>query len=241
MITPQVIKVKNYIILHDVSWKVAVPDKWFHIEYWQEQKAVIGQAVGRGTAWFVRADDTELVLRHYMRGGLVAKLLGDRYLWLGLKWSRAWREWHLLMDMHQQGLPVPQPLAARITKQGGIFYTADLLTKKIPNTKSLTQALEEGELDEVVWQRIGETIARFHKAGIYHADLNANNILLDDQYQVFIIDFDRGEKRSMDKWRFDNLSRLLRSLYKQQGLAKAEFHFSQTDWQALYNAYEQFS
>lgn len=235
---PSIKQIDKDSILYDDDCAGKVSVDWFEPEYWQAQQAVIGEALGRGTAWFLRQENSEWVLRHYRRGGLVAKLLGDRYLWTGLEQTRAWREWLLLEAMSQAGLPVPQPLATRVRRQG-LFYTADLLTVKIPATQSLTHCLEQGSLDKTSWQNIGQTIARFHQVGIYHADLNANNILLDEQQRVFIIDFDRGEKRSSGAWEKANLDRLLRSLHKQQGLAGGQFHFSDSDWQALNAAYQQ--
>ena len=38
---------------------------------------------GRGAACFIEADGRNLVLRHYRRGGLIARLSADRYLWRG--------------------------------------------------------------------------------------------------------------------------------------------------------------
>ncbi|MDH5180674.1 MAG: 3-deoxy-D-manno-octulosonic acid kinase [Gammaproteobacteria bacterium] len=237
MATSQVIKVKNYILLHDAKWVVTVPDKWFNISHWQKENAVLGRAMGRGSTWFVRHNNRELALRHYKRGGMVARLLEDRYLWLGLKMTRAWREWHLLAEMFEAGLPVPQPLAARVSRHG-LLYSADLITARIPDTQSLTAILAEHPLQEALWGQIGATIARFHQAGYCHADLNANNILLDSKQQIFLIDFDRGSKRKHGAWRFKNLERLLRSLHKQQEQAGGKFHFTENDWLALNTGYE---
>ena len=37
---------------------------------------------GRAAAWFVRVGAFDAVLRHYRRGGLVAKFVQNRYLWI---------------------------------------------------------------------------------------------------------------------------------------------------------------
>jgi 3-deoxy-D-manno-octulosonic acid kinase len=65
------------------------------------------------------------------------------------------------------------------------------------------------------WQAVGATVARFHRAGVMHADLNAQNILLDDQFGVFLVDFDKSRKMPADQsWQKANLERLNRSLLK---------------------------
>jgi len=222
---------KCYILYDEDSTSKVIPD-WFSPDYWQSQQAITGQALGRGAAWFIKKGSIEWVLRHYRRGGLVARVMADQYLWTGLERTRAWREWRLLLDMYQSGLPVPPPVAARVERHG-LFYRADLLTVKIPNTQSLAQRLSTAYLDFSVWRKIGLIIARFHQAGICHADLNANNILLDDQDRVFIIDFDRGTQRERGAWEKANIDRLLRSLLKLHRLSGEKLYFKQSDWQVL--------
>ena len=191
-----------------------------------------GSAEGRGTTHFIELNGTPCVLRHYRRGGVVAKLLGDRYLRATLPESRAWREWHLLADLVSRGLPVPTPVAAQVVTAGP-FYRADLITQRLENTRSLSEALQAGALSEKQWQAIGRCIRRFHHAGVYHADLNAHNILLSANDAVWVIDFDKGEIRTPEKeWQQANLSRLRRSLDKLAGLHQA-FHFQEADWQQL--------
>ena len=60
-------------------------------------------AGGRGTVAFVRDGERRWVLRHYRRGGLVARLLDDRYLWTGADRTRAFREWRLLRELRAAG------------------------------------------------------------------------------------------------------------------------------------------
>ena len=45
------------------------------------------------------------------------------------------------------------------------------------------------------WEATGRLVARFHRAGLDHADLNAHNILFDGAGQGWMIDFDRGALR----------------------------------------------
>ena len=56
---------------------------------------------------------------------------------------------------------------------------------------------------------------KFHNVGLCHADLNAYNILIDEDTNMWLIDFDKSKILSPGGgWRHDNLKRLKRSLKK---------------------------
>jgi 3-deoxy-D-manno-octulosonic acid kinase len=68
------------------------------------------------------------------------------------------------------------------------------------------------------WEEAGRLVARFHRAGLDHADLNAHNLLFNAQGKGWMIDFDRGALRiPATRWRERNLKRLHRSLLKLRG------------------------
>ena len=211
---------------------------WFDPSAHRREGTCVGEAMGRGTTYIVMLQKQRCALRHYRRGGWMAALLGDKYRWKGLQQTRAWQEWHLLAKMRDMGLPVPQPLAAHV-EHGGHFYRADLLTRKIENSQSLADILRKKSLPKETWGSIGVTIWRFHQSGIYHDDLNAHNIMLDDDGQVFLIDFDKGELREGgdNAWRKQNLDRLKRSLDKLKEIHQ-EFWVSDDNWWSLMRAYE---
>ncbi len=180
---------------------------------WGGDARPVGERGGRGAAWFVRGEFGEAVLRHYRRGGLVARLNRDRYLWRGADRTRSFAEFRLLAELRGLDLPVPAPIAAGYRRRG-LTYTADILVQRIPGARSLAELLRD-DLDAPPWARVGEVLAAFHRAGVCHADLNAHNILVDPGRSVWLIDFDRGRRRRVaDGWRHANLRRLERSLLK---------------------------
>lgn len=216
---------------------VRVEASFFDPEFWRRRSALVGQASGRGTTYFVRDGSQVYALRHYRRGGMLANWVSERYLWSGCARTRPWREWHLLKWMFDAGLPVPRPVAAHVVRYFG-SYAANLVTLLLPNCRSLADALAEADLSSGVWERVGATVRRFHDVGIDHADLNAHNILLNDQRAVYLIDFDKGRRRAvLSHWKKANLSRLHRSLMK---LAGQGLHptFSEADWQAFFEGYD---
>lgn len=200
------------VILFDAARLPQAEADWFEPAYWGEQASPVASG-GRGSAWFVRTPTGDAVLRHYRRGGRVAAMLGDRYLWRGEDASRAFREFRLLAALKAKGLPVPRPLGARLRRKGP-WYRADLLVERIDGARSLAEAMQES-LPAQPWERIGAVLARFHRCGAFHADLNAHNLLLDRAGAVWLIDFDRGEhRRPATGWAMQNLARLSRSLRK---------------------------
>lgn len=200
---------------------------------------------GRGQAWFIELQGLSLVLRAYQRGGLVARFNRQTYTGFSVQVSRAFKEWRLLEWMTTQGLPVPVPVAASVCRwpfSFSPFYRAHILLERISSASTLDQVLRDHQLDESTWQSIGHCIRRFHNAGVYHADLNANNIMLDSSQRVFLIDFDKGEVRRSQEdnasWKTDNLQRLKRSLLKQQAAYK-NYYYSDTHWGYLLEGYSQ--
>jgi len=229
---------KNQYIIYDSSLDDTITCGDFDIDQYQRQGAVVGQASGRGVAYFVKRTSMECVLRHYRRGGLMAKLSRDKYWWTGLYRTRAFREWLLMAKLKQRELPVPNVIGARVIRHG-LWYSADLLTERIANSASLSGLLMYQELQEEQWRKVGAVLRRFHQRGVYHADLNAHNILWTDGDDVYLVDFDKGKLRSTQRsWQLANLDRLHRSLnkIKQQNQA---FHFSGQNWNHLVAGYTQ--
>jgi 3-deoxy-D-manno-octulosonic acid kinase len=173
---------------------------------------------GRGSAWFIASGTRQWVLRHFRRGGFIARLSQDRYVWTGEGGVRAFAEWRLLDALTDRGLPVPQPVAARYQRTG-LCYRCDLITQRIVNAEPLSAALAQAALPAPLWRAVGAAVARLHRAGVDHADLNAHNILLEragvvNAGMAKVIDFDRGRLRAPGTWAARNLQRLRRSLAK---------------------------
>ncbi|MGS0675350.1 3-deoxy-D-manno-octulosonic acid kinase [Shewanella sp. 125m-1] len=214
---------------------------WFGADFWREKSAVTGSSKGRYTTWFVDAsciasEQNQWVLRHYYRGGLIEKISRDQYLFTGLEKTRAVAELALLETLYQQGFAVPKPIAANV-ERSGLFYRADLIIERVEGAEDLVARLSKTTMTTEQWQTLGEAIAEFHHHGVYHADLNAKNILICDD-KFYLIDFDRGELRKPNtQWQQANMSRLLRSFRKE--LSKlATLAFTEENWLQLHQAYQ---
>ncbi len=180
--------------------------------------------------------ERQWVLRHYRRGGFIARLSQDSYVWTGEDRVRAFAEWRLLDAMTQRGLRLPKPIAARY-ERNGMLYRCDLITQRIMHTETLPGALARAPLAESQWRAVGAALAQLHRASVDHADLNAHNILIDVQGMVSVIDFDRGRERAPGKWSMRNLQRLQRSLAK-IALGLPPERYSAQAWEWLLAGYE---
>ncbi len=202
----------NGAIRFDASLPVEPDPGWFDVESWRRRGAqVTALGAGRGSAWKIRSADDHFVLRHYRRGGAMRRLLDDRYWYSGAESTRSFAEFNLLARLSIEGFPVPRPVAV-IYRRDGPWYRADLLMQSIAG-RSLDEVLRAHET--VDWRAVGRAIARFHRRGVWHADLNAHNALIDDARNVWLIDFDRARvRRRSPGWQRANLDRLARSLRK---------------------------
>lgn len=230
-------RIANGAILYDPDLLPDAADTDFDAAHWRHASTVRGglRSSGRTATTMLRDDRGAFVLRHFVRGGLISRLVSDRYLWLGEEATRAFREWRLLARMRAMELCVPRPAAARYLRRN-FHYRADLLTVLIPDVTSLCDRIAARSCDERFWQRLGAAIATFHKAGVCHADLNAYNVQVDSNDKVWLIDFDRGRLTEPGPWQRRNLARLRRSLQK-IGSQDPARQFSETDWDALQEGY----
>lgn len=185
----------------------------FDPAHYGERAQPVSGSGGRGAAWFVRNDVGDAVLRHYRRGGWVARLSRDAYWWSGEDKVRSFREFRLTQHLRRLGLPVPAPLAAAYWRRGPV-YRAALLVERLGGARSFVQDVRAAGL-QAPWAEAGATIARCHAVRAHHADLNANNLLVDPVGQVWLIDWDKGRvEPGRGPWCGAVLDRLERSLRK---------------------------
>ena len=221
-------------ILFDRARLPQAEPEWFEPECWGARAQPV-HAGGRGSAWYVDAPFGAAVLRHYLRGGLAARVSRDRYLWQGEARVRSFAEYRVTEKLLAQGLPVPRPIAAHYQRNGAT-YRAAILLDRVMRVRTVAETVAQHGGD-APWGACGALVARFHRAGLDHADLNATNILFDAGQRGWLIDFDRARLRKPARiWRENNLARLLRSLHKLRG-ARRRAELEQ-DFARLRSAYD---
>jgi 3-deoxy-D-manno-octulosonic acid kinase len=218
-------------IINQISEDRFAPSGWPHAE---PLKGSHGSG-GRGNTMYVGNIPRQFVLRHFMRGGLIGKLVRDRYVWTGEDNTRSFVEWRLLAKLAVNNLRVPRPAAARYCRNG-LTYTADIITVRIPEVCALSEYIAIRPRDEGFWRAVGTAIREFHACGVYHADMNAYNLQIDSAGRVWMLDFDRGRLLPPGAWQQKTLGRLHRSLVKIKTL-NPRAHFDEGDWEALLDGY----
>jgi 3-deoxy-D-manno-octulosonic acid kinase len=188
---------------------------------------------GRGRVALVAAPDPwgdeRWVVRHYHRGGSVARYLGDRYLRLGT--PRPFLEFRALEAVRARGVPAPEPVGATVHRRG-LFYRGDLVTRWVPDSVDLATLLFDPEtptvpaaaaegVDGVAAMRAaGRLVRLLHERGVVHPDLNLKNILLapgDPEPRALVLDLDRARLRPAgvrDRQRRRTVARFWRSARK---------------------------
>jgi tRNA A-37 threonylcarbamoyl transferase component Bud32 len=169
---------------------------------------------GRGVAYAVALPhgSMRVVIRHNRRGGLMAPLLGDRFV----APTRAPRELAASAELIRRGVRTPDVLGYALYPPGGMIQRSDVCTREIGGARDLADVLTRGIADERR-NALGITarlVASLSRARARHHDLNAKNILLDGT-TGYVLDVDRvaldvPEQEALTA----NLRRLSRSLRK---------------------------
>jgi 3-deoxy-D-manno-octulosonic acid kinase len=180
---------------------------------------------GRGAAYGVSTADGAWVVRHYRRGGAVARVLGDRYVRSGE--PRPLLELRASEAARARGVATPEVVAA-VTYAAGAVYRGDLATAYVPDSADLAESvLGAGRLDAAgrteAWHAAGRLLRDAFAAGIEHADLNLRNILVVRTAagaRALLLDLDRAavRPRALERGTRDAmLRRLHRSRRKLEG------------------------
>lgn len=223
-------------LVTEKKYRNIVSKDWFEIDYWHKRGAVDGEAKGRGTTYFFNENNKHYVLRQYRRGGFVGKIVEKSYWFNGVKQTRAYQELRLLKQMRKKKLPVPKPVCALVTVEN-LRYEASIIIRLIKNAQDLFHVLKINSLSEQQWQQVGLMLKQFHNHGLFHADLNVHNIMLNKKDKFWLIDFDKGKWIEPNSTKLEaNLDRLLRSLRKEKSKFPA-FNWQESDWACLLQGY----
>lgn len=166
-----------------------------------------------------------LLIRECRRGGVLRFVNKTRHL----SPYRALREIRIGEEAAQRGVPVVRAVAA-IIRAGRPFWTCSLVTEEIEETIDLAEYvcwLPATPPREILKEKrdiidaVGRAVRKMHDAGLYHADLQAGNILVRRSttgVDVFFVDLDKSfiRPRLPDRLRAHNLRRLNRSIMKMQ-------------------------
>ncbi|MFH1156480.1 MAG: lipopolysaccharide kinase InaA family protein [Pseudomonadota bacterium] len=137
-----------------------------------------------------------VVIKPYIRGGLVERIFRDRHFRLG-PWggirakSRARQEYDFLRMAMGTGVQVPEPVGYAV--RGLSVYRCWLITREIPNARTLAElSLEDPGQAEALMDPVLAQVRLLVERGMVHVDLHPGNVLVDQEGRAVIIDFDKA-------------------------------------------------
>lgn len=181
---------------------------------------------GRGTVGLLHIDKEgsreKLIIRPYLRGGLMGRLFHDRYF----DDARAIKELELYREAKKRGIPSLEVLGAVTRPCRGLGYRHGIITRYLEDVQDLAAVLlkvQDQDKRRAAMREAGRVIRVMHDGGFNHPDLNIKNVLVrfspenQGTVEAWVIDFDRGhfvEGRLDEGSRRSNLLRLVRSFVK---------------------------
>lgn len=176
---------------------------------------------GRGTMPALEIEPgthARVLVRKYRRGGLLRFFLPDVFFSQG----RSFDELAVTLAAARAGIPVAEIVAVARLRTAGILHRHYLVSRELPDCCDLPAWFQAGAANEDVEtlaRSLAGLVRRMHDSGLYHADLNLKNILVnrEDARRLFIIDWDKSTLRQRPLGqvaRQRNVIRLCRSAAK---------------------------
>lgn len=134
-----------------------------------------------------------VAVRHAMRGGLLGRILHDRFL----PPTRVARELAAAFRLRLGGVPTPEVLAVVTYGTGAMFRRADVITRFVEGGADLSAVFGDPRNDvqrRPLLDAVARLLTRLTASGAQHPDLNLKNVLItagDEGYVAHVLDVDR--------------------------------------------------
>ena len=164
---------------------------------------------------------TRAVVRHYVHGGILRKLTGDRFAGS----ERFLEEVRVSEHLRAKGVNTPEVLGllVQVGKLG--FRRGALVTRMIEGGRDLLDYLKsdtgavqiaDPSVKRTIIRTAATQVRMMHDAGVFHTDLHIKNLLLSPDGEIWILDLDRAKltKQLSTSKRLSSLIRLGRSIEK---------------------------
>ena len=183
---------------------------------WERLLAAGDGATGRGASAVVaRGASPAWRLKRMRRGGLTARLWGDRYPFPG----RLVAMLAASGEARRRGIATPAAVALLVERDAFPLVRGFLAIEEIAGAEDLARRARRGALSEADVAAAMRAVRRMHDAGMDHPDLNLGNILVGPE-GAHVIDLDRVtfEAGPLSRARRERaLTRLARSSVKITG------------------------
>jgi hypothetical protein len=205
------------------SIREVLETEWLY-EYAARQPDAV-PLVGRAPVFAVNLPGScgRVVVRHNMRGGWMAKITRDLFMFP----TQGYRELLASLRLRASGVSTPEVLAYVSYPKTFLLRRSDVATREIPNGHDLSVALAkvtDHDHRVMVLDAIVKMLRSLTQAGAHHQDLNLKNVLLTagdgPGLDAHLLDVDRVRFSSPGSPLVGkaNLDRLIRSLRKWRDL-----------------------
>lgn len=151
---------------------------------------------GRGHVQVVLVGGKRLFVRKYIHGGLLRGVLRDLFF----SEERGKREMEMFRYAKEKGLPVPSALCLLVQKVL-MLRRIFIVQEYIEDSEDLVDYLKrvKGLERARVIRRVGLVLSKLHSEGILLRDLHLRNILVGRDGKVWLVDFDRAERKRVSR------------------------------------------
>lgn len=143
-----------------------------------EHHPEVRQFSGRGIVYGVPLSTGDrVVVRRSRHGGLLGALRDDSFFGA----TRAPRELELSIKLRRLGVATPEIVAYATYPAGALFRRADVVSREVPRSRDLAEALgalSRSDSKHALIAATGKLLASLSIAGARHPDLNLKNILV---------------------------------------------------------------
>ena len=136
-----------------------------------------GMVGGESVVQISRFEGKDCIVKRRMGGDY-----RNRQLNRTINSSRMKREVRILHSLRENGINAPTVMYVNVSDSSMILSRLE--------GRVLSQLTSEDDFDEII-EDVGKVIARMHRCGISHGDLNLGNVMVSDQ--VYLIDPSMGE------------------------------------------------
>ena len=183
-------------------------------------------AVGRVALREIRGGEETYLVRRFSHGGLLRWLSGTRFR----DPRRPFEELRLSHGLNLAGGRTPRVVAARAQRIGA-WWGLDVVTARVEGATDIGRWIAEirkgirsREGLPRLMSALGQLVLRLHEGGFLHADLQPNNILVEEptsgaeEPQLWVLDLDRSvHEEALDlELRMKNLGRLTRFVERRE-------------------------
>ena len=137
-----------------------------------------------------------VAVKYYHRGGFIRHFIKKRYLKCGK--TRCQIEYEILNKVLHLGINVPEPIV--YAYRGIPFYKAWLVTRAVKQHQTLALlSLKDAVKAFSLMEKVVDHVSVLIQNKILHVDLHPGNVLVDQSFRIFLIDFDKAHFSCLNK------------------------------------------